>query len=161
MERRLSNKQTLFVRAVQKGMNYTQAAEEAGYSKPRMAGSRLMTNADIRKAIDRLAKKSEKMHIATVEQRKEILTNIMLDPKANATDRCKALDLLNKMDAIYVRKVEMSAQVKMTPEQLEEKAIEVYRQNPEMWERIKEGVEGAGDQGDDQGVHEDEAVSVE
>lgn len=141
----LTNKQTRFVRGIHKGLNGTQAAKQAGYSAPHVAASQMLKLPKIIKAIEELSKKTDRLHIATIEERKEILTKIVFNQKETARARCTALDLLNKMDAVYLIRTEQAHAVKMSPEQLEEKAIEVYRQNPELWERIKKGVEGSQD----------------
>jgi phage terminase small subunit len=48
----LTGKQRVFIEAYLDCLNATEAASRAGYAKPRQQGSRLLTNVDIRAAVD-------------------------------------------------------------------------------------------------------------
>ena len=145
---RLTNKQMRFVRGIAKGLNQSQAARDAGYANPDVAGSQQIRNPKILKELQQLTKRTDRKEIATIEKRKERLTQIMLDPESADADRCRAIDLLNKMEALYIIKNEVTAQLKLSPEEAERQAIEIYRDKPELWERIKAGVEGVEEAGD-------------
>jgi hypothetical protein len=59
-----NKKVDVFVEGVVKHGNRTQAAADAGYKQPRMAGSRLMTNDDIRERVER--RRAEAMRRAKI-----------------------------------------------------------------------------------------------
>jgi phage terminase small subunit len=66
-----------------------------------------MDNPKIALQIEELRKEARKEVIMNTIQRKEWLTNlIMQDEKASKTDKLKALDILNKMDGEYVTKIQ-------------------------------------------------------
>ena len=95
--------------------NATEAAIKAGYSKKTAysQGQRLLKNAEISSLVQE--RHSEK--VASVERRREILTDIAEGENEKAA--IKAVDVLNKMDALYIQKVEdVTKYDGMTPEQL-------------------------------------------
>lgn len=71
---------------------------------------KLMQKPEILERIEELNTKAEKKTILTIQQRKEILSDIARniaydkDGKAGYADARGAIDLLNKMDAVYVQK---------------------------------------------------------
>ncbi|MHA2064284.1 MAG: terminase small subunit [Candidatus Thorarchaeota archaeon] len=83
------------------------AAIKAGYAEnsARITASKLLTQPNIQKA---LAKKNEQIAtplIASLIERKEILSEIAR--QTDHKDRVKATDVLNKMDSIYIQKHEI------------------------------------------------------
>lgn len=120
MKSKLSLKQQKFVDAYEG--NATAAAEYAGYAYPMQQGSRLLKNVVISRAIakrhdpDRLPKK------LSVEQRAEMLSDWARDEDA-CSDRIKAIDTLNKMDAIYINKIEVKNWQNRTDEEVIEDVI--------------------------------------
>lgn len=137
----LPPKQKNFVIEYLKCLNASQAARIAGYKHPGTQGNRLLQKDAIKKIIKKHANKAEKKGIATIEDRKRRLQEIM-DSAEKDSDSCKAIDILNRMDAAYIERKEVSLQLKLSPEEAEERVIDVYRANPDIWERIKEAVEG-------------------
>lgn len=70
----------------------------------------LMANVTITARVQELSAKAEKKAIATLEDRQALLSkimeNIVYDKDGNATynDALKAIDLLNKIDGVYIQK---------------------------------------------------------
>jgi phage terminase small subunit len=137
----LPPKQRKFVLEYLKCLNASQAARIVGYKQPGVQGNRLLQKDKIKKIIKRHAAKAEKKGIATIEDRKRRLQEIMESAEKDS-DSCKAIDILNKMDAAYIERKEVSLQLKLSPEEAEERVINVYRSNPEIWKRIKNAVDG-------------------
>lgn len=90
-------------------------------------------------------RRAENHIIASAEERKEVLTEMMQSAQVKDGDRCKAIEILNKMEGLDIRKHEVVAQLKLSPEEAERKTIEIYKGNPELWERIKSAVEATED----------------
>ena len=93
--------------------NATEAAIAAGYSRQtaRAQGSRLLTNADIREAIEARRSKSSERLIATREDRQRFWTEVLRDVGSEMRDRLKASELLGKSEADFTEKVEHSGVV--------------------------------------------------
>ncbi len=109
----LTEKQDKFCLNIVAGMNQTDAyknshnAENMSIEAIYVEASRLMDNPKIALRIEELRKEARKEVIMNTIQRKEWLTNlIMQDEKASKTDKLKALDILNKMDGEYVTKIQ-------------------------------------------------------
>lgn len=87
--------------------NATEAAIKAGYSKKTAysQGQRLLKNAEVQAAIKAKQAPKENRHILSIEQRKELLCEIASE---GGSDRTKALDILNKMEAVYIQKQEVT-----------------------------------------------------
>lgn len=104
----LSPQQKKFVQAYMG--NATEAAIAAGYSAKtaRSQGQRLLTNVDIKKAIEQRETKETNKLIATREQRQEFWTKIMYDDQADMKDRLKSSELLGKSQADFTDKTELS-----------------------------------------------------
>lgn len=68
-----------FAQAILKGRNHTEAAIEAGYvkSRARWTGRDLATNSHIIERIKELNKKTEAATVASVKERKEVLTEVI------------------------------------------------------------------------------------
>jgi phage terminase small subunit len=82
----------------------------------------LMANGTITARLQELRSKAESKAIMSVEERKELLTkiaqNVTFDKEGNAgfNDATKAIEILNKMDGIYIQKnqTELSGAVGVT-----------------------------------------------
>ena len=108
-----------FARLYQAGVHkrtITDMAIEAGYA-PKSAssqGSRLLKSAKfkqyltmIKPKVDKEAVK-EQQRILGVIERQELLSDIAKDPDEKTDARIKAVDVMNKMDGVYVNKQEVS-----------------------------------------------------
>lgn len=109
----LTDKQEKFCVNVATGMTLIDAYKNS-YDAENMKDDTIYSKAcllakedKIRARIEELRKEARADKIMTAIQRKEFLTNmIMNDIEANRSDKLKALDILNKMDGEYVTKVE-------------------------------------------------------
>lgn len=143
MAKKITAKQRKFVQAFlgEAQGNATKAAKLAGYGSPKQEGHRL-TNADQYKHVqDEIAEQMQKRvegAILTRQQRMQALSIIGLVAE-KPSDKVKAIDVLNKMDGLYVQRHELT--VKASPQETEEAVIHMYRANPDVWKRIKKAVE--------------------
>jgi len=105
--------------------NASQAADKAGYSNPKVQGSRLLSNVNIRKALKTREKRRRKNHIWDREERQRFWTNVASGKESHPTitgtdedgnsivtdippkmpDRLKASELLGRSEADFVDKV--------------------------------------------------------
>jgi len=112
----ITQKQENFCLAYIKCGNASQAYRES-YNAEKMKSETITNNAykllegnDIATRVQELRDKAAKGAIMTLEQRKELLTkiaqNVTYDKDGNAgfNDATKAVDLLNKMDGVYIQK---------------------------------------------------------
>lgn len=92
------------------GGNATAAAIVAGYSEKTaaQAGSRLLKNVKVKQYLQELANDANRKQIITIDKRQEILSQVALDENAETNARIRAIDVLNKMDGIYIAKVEVN-----------------------------------------------------
>lgn len=90
----LSDRQRLFVEAYLADPNATQAAIKAGYSKKtaKSQGARLLTNVDIRAAVEERIQAAVISADEVLEGIREIATN----PGEKASDRLRGYELLGK-----------------------------------------------------------------
>lgn len=92
------------------GGNATEAAKAVGYAEKSasVAGSRLLKNDKVQQMLKELSNDSARKRIITIEKRQEVLSVIALDESAEHNARIRAIDVLNKMDGIYIAKVEVN-----------------------------------------------------
>lgn len=90
--------------------NGTAAAEAAGYSKKTAAqqAARLLKNVKIQNRIEQLAKDAIRKNIIAVDERAAVLSKIAKDVNADENARIRAIDVMNKMDGVYILKHEIS-----------------------------------------------------
>jgi len=93
--------------------NQAKAAELAGYAKgsAKVTACRLMQKANVKAAIANRAANLTRQSIADAAERREILTAIARSKDSEHRDVAKAIDVLNKMDGLYIQKVEHSGNV--------------------------------------------------
>lgn len=109
--KKLNEKQRKFCLEFRKnGGNATEAAIAVGYAKKSAASqaSDLLKNPKILEYLDWLRKDAESRSIIGIIERQEILTKIARDNGAKEADRNKAIDILNKMDGVYVINVNLT-----------------------------------------------------
>ena len=84
----------------------TKAAELAGYGAPHVAATRLLRHAKVIAAIREATARADNAVILNVEQRKQKLSEIV--EKGDDHNKIKAIDVLNKMEPVYINRTEMS-----------------------------------------------------
>lgn len=106
----LSEKQEKFCLEYRKHEgNATAAAIAAGYSE-RTAysqGNRLLKNVEVQKRIKFLADDAVRKQIINLDKRALVLSKIAESESEEANARIRAIDVLNKMDGVYVIKTEV------------------------------------------------------
>lgn len=111
---KLTDKQKKFCEYYAASGNGQASAIKAGYSKKTAAA---MANENLNKPyvaayLATLAEPSRNKRIANIEERYELLTailrNVANSDEIKTNDRLKALDLLNKMEGVYVEKIEVA-----------------------------------------------------
>lgn len=61
--------------------------------------------------LERRINKRHEQRVASIEDRRNLLTQFIYDQEIKATDRLKALDILNKMDAAYEQRIKMDTTI--------------------------------------------------
>lgn len=67
--------------------------------------------AELREQADRIAEQDAEKACLTRAQKRHILMELATNEDASASDRCKAIDLDNKMQGEYVEKVSVSGEI--------------------------------------------------
>ena len=113
----LTEKQEKFVQKIIEG--YSQAdAYRSAYSCKKMSdnaiyvnASKLAADAKVALRIKELREQLAKPSIKTAQERMEWLTQLIENEKEGTSDKLKAIDILNKMDGLYVQRI--SGEVKL------------------------------------------------
>lgn len=93
--------------------NATEAYKNAGYKvrSDKVAGvcaAKLLRNARVQQRIAELRREMDSHKIMDAAERRELLTQFARDEETGKADRLKAMDLLNKMDGVYINKTQIS-----------------------------------------------------
>ena len=93
--------------------NATEAYKNAGYKvrSDKVAGvcaAKLLGNARVQSRIAELRREMDSHKIMDAVERRELLTQFARDEETAKPDRLKAMDLLNKMDGVYINKTQVS-----------------------------------------------------
>ena len=93
--------------------NATEAYKRAGYKvrSDKVAGvaaARLLGNVRVQSRIAELREELDSHKIMDAAERRELLTQFARDEETGKADRLKAMDLLNKMDGVYINKTQVS-----------------------------------------------------
>ena len=93
--------------------NATQAYKNAGYkvrsdNTAAVCAAKLLRNTKVQSRIAELREELDSQKIMDATERRELLTQFARDDDTNKTDRLKAMDLLNKMDGVYINKTQVS-----------------------------------------------------
>lgn len=97
---------------VQSG-NGTEAYKKAGYkvksdNAAAVGAAKLLRKAKVQKRIAELRSEMDSHKIMDAVERRELLTQFARDEETAKPDRLKAMDLLNKMDGVYINKTQVS-----------------------------------------------------
>jgi len=111
----VNRKQEIFCEEFVKSGNAAEAYKLAGYkaSSAKSAAnsaSRLLENVGICSRIAELRDKATDEKILDAKQRRILLSEIAKKYTEDTQDRIRALDVLNKMDGIYVTKTQLSGE---------------------------------------------------
>ena len=111
----LTPKQEAFCLAYAVSGNATEAYKKAyGASSDNAAAAnsaRLIRNDKIRRRLDELKNETNTPKVLSIQQRKEILSQFVTDDESSKMVKLKSIDLLNKMDSVYIQKQEISGAV--------------------------------------------------
>lgn len=113
MANKLTPKQERFCLAYSSHGNATKAYQEAyGEEDDNAAaanGSRLIRNDKISQRLEEMRMQTSSPKILSIKERKEILS--MIAQEGKACDITRAIDLLNRMDNLYVQKQEIAGAI--------------------------------------------------
>lgn len=88
--------------------NGTEAARQAGYKgSPKVLGIqsvRLLGKASVQAAVMERRQALDSQSIADAKERREVLTVILRSSETDPNARIRAIDVANKMDALYVER---------------------------------------------------------
>jgi phage terminase small subunit len=126
-ETTLTIKQRKFLAAYlgEANRNAQESARIAGYKHPRAQANQILKNVAIQKRIEKADERVDQALIMTVEERKVRLTEIAQDGE-DSRSAIKAIDVLNKMEPVYVQRHEMNFDG-MDVKQLNEESAEAMR----------------------------------
>ena len=93
--------------------NATEAYKNAGYkvrsdNTAAVCAAKLLRNAKVQSRIAELREELDSHKIMDAAERRELLTQFARDEDTAKPDRLKAMDLLNKMDGVYINKTQVS-----------------------------------------------------
>jgi phage terminase small subunit len=86
--------------------NGCKAAEIAGYKYPDIQASRVLARVRIQQCIERADEKVDQRLIMSIEERKATLSKIAKEGEDR--DKIKSVDVLNRMDSVYVDRQHVS-----------------------------------------------------
>lgn len=97
---------------VQSG-NGTEAYKKAGYkvksdNAAAVGAAKLLRKAKVQQRIAELRSEMDSHKVMDAAERRELLTRFARDEDTGKTDRLRAMDLLNKMDGVYINKTQIS-----------------------------------------------------
>ena len=104
----LTARQQAALENIAAGMTYTAAGRAAGYtakSAPAMV-SRLVKRPDAKELLAKIGEKATTPHILSVIERKEFLSGVVKNQESLPTEAMAAIHLLNKMEGVYLERVE-------------------------------------------------------
>jgi phage terminase small subunit len=113
----LQYKQKRFCREyVKNGGNGTQAYKDAGYvvandTVASVEATKLLANPRVQEELAVLMAPQDEEDIMSIKERRQKLTAIVRDSELSAQDWMKAIDLLNKMDSLYLQRQEIQGAV--------------------------------------------------
>lgn len=117
---KLSEKEERFcLELVKNAGNATQAYKDAGYvvkndNVAAVKGAEKLRKAKVQQRLAELRAPEKKKTVMSIEERRERLTRIADDEDSSNLDVMKAIDLLNKMDSLYLQRQEITGAVPVT-----------------------------------------------
>jgi phage terminase small subunit len=116
----LQFKQKRFCREyVKNGGNGTQAYKDAGYvvandTVASVEATKLLANPKVKEELATLMAPQDEEDIMSIKERRQKLTEIATSADSASSDVMKAIDLLNKMDSLYLQRQEVTGAVPVT-----------------------------------------------
>lgn len=99
-----------YIETGNKVRSYMDAYNNDNYKGCSASADRLLENVRVNEEYQKKIKELEKLTVLTVEQRRLKLSEEAING-AKASDRIKAVDVLNKMEGIYIDKIEADTTV--------------------------------------------------
>lgn len=160
--KRLTPKRQAFVEAYTGPAqgNATEAARLAGYAKPKQEGHRLLTNADVQRAIEAATAEVRKAAVMDRQRRQELLTQIaeadasireyhvtkdgaVVETAPLVKERERAIELLGKMQGDFIERLDIKL-----ADAIDDRLDELERKlEPEVFAKVLEVLEGGDDDG--------------
>lgn len=91
--------------------SYMDAYNTENENSAATCSSRMLKNVKIKEEFERKLEELSAIKVLNVEQRKQVLVNEIMKDSNKASDKVKALDVLNKMDGIYIEKIEADTNI--------------------------------------------------
>ena len=124
---KITAKQERFIAAY--NGNATTAATVAGYAKPRHAGSRLLTNVVIMKAIKCRQDVELQPLVATRQERQEFWTQVMMNEEEDMKNRLRASELLGKAMADFTENIALKHDLAATLKAMSDEEVQTRLDN--------------------------------
>lgn len=106
----LTRKQELFCQYYSANPNGAEAARKAGYSNPVGQASENLRKPNVLRRLREIGKARNDEIKRTSRDKRAVLWGIIEDVNATNADRCRAMEILNKMDGVYINKIETTVQ---------------------------------------------------
>ena len=102
-----------FCLEIEQSGNGTEAYKKAGYkvksdNAAAVGAAKLLRKAKVQQRIAELRSEMDSHKIMDAAERRELLTRFARDEDTGKADRLRAMDLLNKMDGVYINKTQIS-----------------------------------------------------
>ena len=107
----MTPKQQAFVEHYAASGNATEAARQAGYSRPNVEGPKNLVKPSVQAALSALTQAKTQARIATLEERQSFWTAVLRGDKgyeADMKDRLKASELLGKAHGDFLERREVT-----------------------------------------------------
>jgi len=93
--------------------NATEAYKAAGYTTQSdnaaaVNASKMLRNTKVQDKIRELSQKANEGKIMNATERREVLSEIVRSNAESTQDRIRALDVMNKMDGLYIQKTQLA-----------------------------------------------------
>lgn len=114
---KLSEKEERFcLELVKNAGNATQAYKDAGYAVKNdnvaaVKGAEKIRKAKVKQRLAELRAPKKEAKILSIDERRQLLTRIALDDDTRPNDKIKAMDILNRMDSLYLQRQEIQGAV--------------------------------------------------
>lgn len=94
-----------YIETGNKVQSYMESYDNENYQGSAASSVRLLKNAKVKKAYEEKMEELRQLSALTIEQTKLALTDEYING-TKGSDRIKALDILNKMNGVYIEKIE-------------------------------------------------------